>query len=135
MSDTPKPLPRRDGLNGEFYAHCAKGELRFQRCTGCKTWRHMPRYSCAECGSREWSWEKSTGRGKLYSWTVSHRAFHPAYANDVPYAVAIVELEEGLRIVSQIVDAKPDSYRLDLPLDVVFEKVGDDVTMPKFRVR
>jgi len=133
MSEVPKPLPRRDGLNGEFYDHCARGELRFQRCADCSTWRHMPRFSCAECGSTRWSWEKSSGRGTLYTWTVCHRAFHPGYTGDVPYAVAIVALEEGPRIVTQIVDRKPGELRLEMPVEVVFERIAPDVVLPRFK--
>ncbi|MFO0997004.1 MAG: Zn-ribbon domain-containing OB-fold protein [Alphaproteobacteria bacterium] len=133
MGDVAKPLPRRDGLNGEFYEYCARGELRFQRCSECGAWRHMPRYHCAKCGSERWSWERSSGKGTLYSWTVCHRAFHPGFADDVPYVVAIVELEEGPRIATQIVDRTPDELRLSMPVEVVFEPMVPGVVLPKFR--
>lgn len=116
----PKPVPRREGLNGEFYAHIAKGELRFQRCKDCRTWRHMPRHTCAHCGSSRWKWEQSAGLGRLYSWTVTHRSFHPAFDGDVPYAVAVVEMDEGVRLVSRIEGASTDAYRLGMRLQVQF---------------
>jgi uncharacterized OB-fold protein len=133
MSNPAKPVPRGDGLNGEFYAYCARGELRLQKCGGCGAWRHMPRHSCAECGSDQWSWERSSGRGTVYTWTVCRRAFHPAFEKDLPYAVAVVAMEEGPRVVAEIVDLAPDRLRLEMPVEVVFEKVAENVVLPKFR--
>ena len=133
MSNPAKPVPRGDGLNGEFYDYCARSELRLQKCADCGAWRHMPRYNCAECGSDQWSWEKSSGRGRLYTWTVCRRAFHPAFEKDLPYAVAIVAMEEGPRVVAEIVNRTPDQLRLEMPVEVVFEKVAENVVLPKFR--
>src|SRR5690348_13688323 len=116
MEHSAKPVPRGDGLNGEFYAHAARHELRFQRCDDCGAWRHMPRYACAACGSAKWDWALSSGRGKLYSWTVTHRSFHPGFNEDVPYAVAVVEMEEGVRMVSQVQELPLSEYRLGRPL-------------------
>jgi uncharacterized OB-fold protein len=132
MEQHSKPEPRGDSLNGEFYEHTAKGELRFQRCDDCSTWRHMPRHTCAKCGSSKWHWALSSGRGSLYSWTVTHRAFHPAFNDDVPYGTAVVELEEGVRIISQIPDLPVADYRLGLALEVIFVKRGE-FTLPMFK--
>ena len=67
--DYRKPLPARRGYAREFYEYCRKHELRFQRCTECGTWRHIPRDLCAKCSSTRWEWGKSSGRGKVFSWT------------------------------------------------------------------
>jgi len=131
MEQSAKPVPRGDGLNGEFYAYAAKLELRFQRCDDCGAWRHMPRYTCAVCGSSKWAWALSSGRGKLYSWTVTHRSFHPAFNDDVPYGVAVVELEEGVRMVSHIEELPLSEYSLDRSLRVTFRQRGDSV-LPVF---
>src|SRR5262245_3236217 len=90
-------LPNPIGPNAEFYAWAARGELRLQRCADCGTWRHPPRHRCASCGSVAATWERVTGRGKVFSWTITHQQLDPAFA--VPYAVVIVELEEGPRLV------------------------------------
>jgi uncharacterized OB-fold protein len=132
MQHHSKPEPRADGLNAEFYANAANHELRFQKCGTCGTWRHMPRHTCAECGSPKWSWERSSGRGKLYSWTVTHRAFHPGFDHDIPYAVAVVELEEGVRMVSQIEDLAIRDYTIGAPLVVTFADRGG-YKLPMFR--
>jgi uncharacterized protein len=134
MTGTTKPEPRKDGLNGEFYAHCAAGELRFQRCEDCGSWRHMPRYACAHCGSGRWRWALSSGRGKVYSWTVAHRAFHPAFEAELPYAVAIIEMSEGVRLVSQVVDVAYNELRLDMSVAVVFEALPTGTMLPKFKL-
>lgn len=129
----PKPLPALEGLAGEFYGFCRKGELRFQRCGGCREWRHVPRELCAECGSWDWSWEASSGRGRIFSWTVVVRALHPAFQADTPYAVVIVELEEGLRLLTHVPDVPAEDLAVDLPVEVYFEAVSPDVTLPLFR--
>jgi len=135
MSQYTKLLPRGEGYHGAFYQFCKQHELRFQRCTACRAWRHMPRECCPVCGSFAWSWERSSGKGTVFSWTVVQRALHPAFAADVPYAVVIVELEEGVRLVSQVVDVPPEELRLGLPVEVVFDDVTPEVTLPKFRRR
>ena len=133
MSEYAKPLPRGEHYNGEFYHYCKQHELRFQRCSDCRTWRHMPRESCRHCGSFNWTWERSGGRGKIFSWTVIHRALHPGFNGEIPYAVVVVELDEGVRVVSHVLDLDIADLRLGLPVAVVFDDVTPDVTLPKFR--
>ena len=133
MTDYTKPLPRGEDVHGEFFQFCKQHELRFQRCQDCGAWRHMPRESCHSCGSFNWSWERSSGKGTVFSWTVIHRALHPGFAEDVPYATVVVELEEGVRMVSHVVDLPLEQLRLGLPLAVVFDDVTAEMTLPKFR--
>jgi uncharacterized OB-fold protein len=131
MSD--KPLPELDGFAKEFYAWCRRGDLRFQRCSNCQTWRHVPREMCARCGSDEWKWVKSGGKGTVFTWTVAERAMHPAFVDAVPYAPVVVELDEGVRLVTEIVDCAPNELQIGMAVEVAFEKVSDDLTLPKFR--
>ena len=133
MSDYTKPLPRGEGYNGEFYQFCKQHTLHFQRCADCGTWRHMPRESCNQCGSFEWSWEPSSGRGTIFSWTVIHRALHPGFNDDLPYAAVVVELDEGVRVVSHVVDLPIEDLRVGLPVEVVYDDVTHEVTLPKSR--
>jgi len=128
-----KPLPTLTGLAGEFYAWCANGELRFQRCSSCQAWRHVPRLLCPECGSGEWSWEQSTGHGRVFTWTVATRAIHPAFQHDIPYAAVVVEMDEGVRLLSMVLDCPPDELTVEMPVEVAFEAVTPDVTLPMFR--
>ena len=133
MTAYNKPLPRGENLNGEFYAYCKQHELRFQRCDNCHAWRHMPREGCRQCGSFDWSWERSTGKGEIFSWTVIHRALHPGFNEELPYAAVVVELEEGVRIVSHVVDLAVEKLAVGTPVEVFFDDVTEDVSLPKFR--
>ena len=131
-----RPLPQPDDdLTAAFWEHCARGELRFQRCASCGTWRHLPRPLCANCGSKEWSWQPSSGRGKIYSWTITHQPLLRNFPEPVPYASIVVELEEGVRMVSGLRGLAPSELRLDLPVEVLFEDAGEDMRLPFFRPR
>ena len=132
-SKLSRPLPVMDGLTKQFYDWCRRGELRFQRCTRCGTLRHIPRELCAGCGSFDWEWARSSGKGTVFTYTVVARALHPAFANATPYAAVIVELEEGVRILSNVVDCPPDQLQIGMPVQVDFEKQNDSVTVPVFR--
>lgn len=132
MTD-PLPLPLVEGFAKEFYDWCKQRELRFQRCYGCGSWRHVPREMCADCGSFDWEWARSAGRGKVFTWTVVARAMHPAFQNRVPYAPVVIEMEEGVRLLSQVVDVPASELRIDMPVEVVFEDVSADITLPRFR--
>jgi uncharacterized OB-fold protein len=126
------PLPRARGRAAEFYAFCKQHELRFQRCGDCGAWRHIPRDMCAKCGSFKWDWQPSSGRGKLFSWTTATQPMMPQFAGSVPYSPAVVELDEGVRMVTWLVGLKPEELALGMPLQVVFDDVTPDVTLPKF---
>lgn len=128
-----RPLPLMEGLAREFYEWCSRGELRFQRCKGCGTFRHIPRELCAECGSFDWEWARSTGEGTVFSYTIVARALHPAFARATPYAAVVVELQEGVRILSNVVDCAPEALRIGMPVRVDFERQTDEVTVPVFR--
>jgi uncharacterized OB-fold protein len=93
----------------------------------------MPRESCQGCGSFNWAWERAGGTGHVFSWTVIHRALHPGFSEDLPYAAVVVELEEGVRIVSHVLHLPVDQLRIGLPVEVVFDDVTPEVTLPKFR--
>ncbi len=131
MSD--KPLPELAGYAKEFYAWCRRGDLRFQRCTKCDAWRHVPREMCAKCGSGEWKWVKSSGKGTVFTWTVAERPMHPAFVDAVPYAPVVIEMDEGVRVVSEVIDCKPADLEIGMRVEVAFAKVSDEVTLPKFR--
>ena len=130
-----KPLPVLEGLTGEFYAWCRQGELRFQRCTDCGSFRHVPRELCAQCNSFAWEWARSSGRGTVYTWTVVQRALHPAFVNDTPLAPVVVEMEEGVRLLGNMVDCAPQELAIGLPVVVEFEAVTPEVSLPRFRRR
>ena len=136
VKQTPStPLPELSGLSGEFYGWCNKGELRFQRCSQCQRWRHVPREICAHCGSFEWSWQRSGGHGRVFSWTEVVRALHPAFGGATPYAPVIVEMDEGVRLLSRVLDCTADQLTMDMPVTVDFVAASDAVRLPYFRRR
>jgi hypothetical protein len=127
----PRILPSPTGLNAELYAFWARGELRLQRCADCRAWRHPPRYRCAACGSANAGWELACGRGHVFSWTITHRPVDPAFVP--PYAVVVAELDEGPRLVGNLVGIELSALRLDLPIEVELVAVSDTIGLVTFR--
>ena len=127
-----RPLPPLDDTpNGAFWKELARSRaLRFQRCEECGAWRHPPRHLCRACGSGRAAWQPSSGRGVLVTWTVTHQAFHPAFAGDVPYVVAVTELEEGVRLVSGVRGLAREDLRIGLPVEVVLEPAAEGLLLP-----
>jgi uncharacterized OB-fold protein len=127
------PLPKLNGYAREFYAWCKEHELRFQRCRACGAWRHAPRDLCAHCGSAEHEWAQSSGNGRLFSWTTVWQPMMAEFGHQVPYSPAIIELDEGVRLVSWIVDTRPEQLALGMKVCVEFDDVTPEVTLPRFR--
>jgi hypothetical protein len=127
------PLPELEGLHKEFYDHCKNHALHFQRCSDCQIWRHVPREMCPECGSWDWSWEASSGRGRVFTWTVVARPMHPAFVDACPYAPVVIEMEEGVRLLSEVADVAPADLKIDMEVTVHYDDVTDEVTLPKFK--
>jgi uncharacterized OB-fold protein len=130
-----KPLPRPSEDSAPYWEAAHKGELRMQKCGGCGHLRFPPALLCARCLSERAEWVRLTGRGTIFSWIVVHQSQHPAFNIDAPYNVAIVELEEGPRLHTNLVDCSNDQIHIGMPVEVVFEKVNEEVTLPKFRPR
>jgi uncharacterized OB-fold protein len=132
-SEYKLPLPPMRGPAADFYKFCKAHELRFQRCAECGTWRHIPRDVCAKCGSFKFEWARSSGKGKVFSWTVTAQPFLPQFAPMVPYAPVIIEMDEGVRMLSWLTDVKPEDLQLGMRVAVVFDDVTPEVTLPKFK--
>ena len=133
MFQIDKPLPAITEDGAPYWEGCRHGELRVQRCTACGHLRWPPSILCAKCLTEGGEWIALSGRGTIYSFIVVHRPQHPAFFGDVPYNVAIVELEEGIRLHSNIVECPNEELRLGMAVEVVFTKIDDEVTLPKFR--
>ena len=132
MTDYIKPLPKRLHVAKGYWEGCKNHQLCFQQCKNCGTYRHYPRPMCPNCHSMDTQWTPVSGKGKVYSMTVAHRTIHPGFM-DLPYAVVIVEMEEGIRTVGDIVNAKPDDIYIGMPVEVVFDDVTEEITLPRFR--
>ena len=128
-----KPLPRPTEDSAPYWESAHKGELSMQRCSECGHVRFPPSVLCARCLSERHEWIKLSGRGTVFSWIVVHQSQHPAFNADTPYNVTIVELEEGPRLHTHIVECPSDQIRIGMPVEVVFDRINDEVTLPKFR--
>jgi uncharacterized OB-fold protein len=125
------PVPVPSPIAAPFWDGCRHGELRFQRCEGCGTAVFNPSPVCPACRGRRLAWEASAGRGRLYTWTVVWRPQTPAFRT--PYAPAVVDVDEGFRLVTAIVGCRPGDLRAGMALAVSFHPAGDGVVLPYFR--
>jgi uncharacterized OB-fold protein len=130
-----KPLPQISTAMAPFFEAARRQQLVVQRCCGCGTLRFPARDRCSACLAREAEWVPVSGRGTVFSFAVMHQVYHPGFAGEVPYAVVVIELEEGARLVSNLVDCPVRDVRVGMPVEVVFDDVTPEVTLPKFRPR
>src|SRR5262245_3394434 len=103
-----------------------------QQCGACRKIRHYPRPACDACYSMQVAWIEASGRGRVHSWTVAHHLFHPGFKGELSYIVAIVDLEEGVRMNAQMRGVTPGEMRIGLPVQVIFEPTKEGLTLPAF---
>ena len=133
MSEYTKPLPLITDLSKVFYDGCKEHKLLYQQCRECGEVVFFPKKICSGCMSRNLEWKESSGRGKIHSFTVTYAYAPPEFANDTPYALSIITMDEGFRIMSNIVECDFDELTCDMPVEVVFDPVTPDITLPKFK--
>ena len=125
------PLPRPTEVSRPHWDGCREGVLRVQRCTSCGDLVFIPRAGCPRCLTETLEWVESSGRGTVYSYTVVHRPQRPEF--EVPYVVAIIELEEGWHMLTNLVDCEPADATVGLPVEVAFRPMSEEITLPCFR--
>ena len=130
-NEVPGPSPTVD--DKAFWDYCQQRELRFQRCAACQHYQFFPRIYCTNCFSRRVEWVKASGRAKVLSFTVVRRPVSPAFADEVPYIVALVTLDEGPQMMTNIVGCAPDEVTIGMPVEVTFEDWSEAISIPKFR--
>ena len=133
MAPYSKPLPKLNGDNRPFWEGCNQHELRFQQCPECGHVRWPPSNLCPQCHCMEVKWVVSQGIGKVYSYAVCHALYHPGFADDLPYVVAVVALDDGPHVLTNIVGCLPREVKCNMPVQVVWEKVTKEITLPKFK--
>jgi hypothetical protein len=133
LSDTRKPVPQPTPETQPFWDAAQAGELRIQRCNDCNKFYFYPRPFCPDCMGDNVEWQTVSGRGVLWSYVINHRAA-PGFEDEAPYAIAVVKLEEGPTMMTNIVGIEntPENLVLDMPLEVVFEDQGP-VKVAKWR--
>ncbi|MGB8691880.1 MAG: Zn-ribbon domain-containing OB-fold protein [Steroidobacteraceae bacterium] len=133
MSEAPrKHLPQITPETAEYWAGCKRHELLIQRCADCGAAQFYPRAFCTHCSGSKVRWVRASGRGTLASYTIVHRAVSQAYAAEVPYVVALVSLEEGPMMMSNVIGCSPGDLRVGMSLQVVFDDWSESITVPKF---
>jgi uncharacterized protein len=129
MPNQPRPQP--SALSRPFWQAAQAGRLVIQRCEDCAAYRWTPQMLCVRCHSERYAWTQVRGLGVVYSFTVVHHA--PAAAFAAPYVVAVVRLEEGPLMLTNLVGCEPHEIRIDMPVEVVFEPIGGNMNVYRFR--
>jgi uncharacterized protein len=130
-----KPAPRPSPESARYWQAAREHRLEIQRCKACGRFWFPPSQSCPHCLAADFAWTPVSGLGKVFSFVTYHRVYHPAFANEVPYVVALVELAEGPRLLTNIVGVAPDAVTCDMPVQVTFDDYEDGVAVPKFTPR
>jgi hypothetical protein len=133
MADYAKPVPYPTPETKRYWDGCKQRELWIPYCLSCQQFYWYPRRFCPRCFGWETEWRQASGRGTLYTYAIQYRPQGPGF--EAPYVTALVQLEEGPRLPSNLIDIEPDpeQIRCDMPLEVVFEEITDEITLPKWR--
>lgn len=119
---TGKPIPEANADTRPFWDACNRGKLLVQHCRACGHRQFYPRGLCQRCRSQDLAWQAAEPRGSVYSFTIVHRAPTPAFRADVPYAIALVDLADGVRMMMNIVNCDPERVAIGMPVNIVFEQ-------------
>ncbi len=130
---TQRPAPQPDEVSAPFFDGAAGGRLMLQHCPACDHWCFPVRERCPHCLAPGLTWRPASGRATLYTFAVMHQVMHPGFAAEVPYNVCQVDLDEGVRMVANVVGLPNDALRIGMKLEAVFEPAGDGVRIPRFR--
>lgn len=127
-----RPLPVPTALTQPYWDAARQGELRLQHCQACGHWQFYPRPFCLSCESDHLQWQRTSGLGTVYTFTVNHRAPNPFMKARLPYVVAIVQLDEGPRLMANVLNAQPGQMAIGKRVQVCFEQASEDITLPQF---
>jgi uncharacterized protein len=130
-----KPTPAPTLETAPYWEGCRQHQLRIQRCFECQQYQFFPRIYCSKCFSDRVEWVNASGRATILSFTIVRRPVSQAFAHEVPYVVALVTLEEGPQMMTNIVGCEPEKVTIGMPVEVVFEDWNDTISIPKFRPR
>ncbi len=129
----PMPVSMNPELSAPFWEATKRHELMMPRCKTCANIFFYPRERCPKCMSDDLGWTRLGGRGRLYSFTVVHQTAHPAFQPEAPHIYAIIQLDEGARMPSNLVECAIEDARIDMPVEAVFDDGSEEFTLVKFR--
>ena len=133
MSEYKKPLPVVQPWSEEFWKAAKQHKLLIQECKECRSKIFYPRKFCPECWSPDLSWIEASGKARIYSYSVTMGQVEPRFMKDLPYVLAYVDLEEGIRMMTRIVGCKPEEVTFDMDVEVVFEDITEEFSLPYFQ--
>lgn len=128
------PLPIPTAETAHYWQSALEGRLKIQYCSACARHQFYPRRFCTRCLSDEIQWVQASGRGRVYTYTVCHVAAHAAFGARVPYAIGMIELDEGVRMLAGIVASDLDRLAVGAPVEVCFERISSEIALPMFRL-
>lgn len=132
-TELAKPLPAPTPVTRPFWDGLAEGRVRIQKCEDCRAWVFYPRSRCSRCLSDRLRWEEVSGEGTLYTFTVARQPTSPHFAEDVPQLIAVVELNEGVRLTTNLVNVTEADLRVGMRVKPCFDRVSEDVTLLKYQ--
>lgn len=133
MADWNKPLPTVAGETKPFWDACRRGDLLIQRCDRCNEYQFYPRGICSNCWCEDIQWVTASGKGTVWTFTVTMQNGTPGFAEEVPYVLALVELEEGVKMFTNIVECDPGEVTIGMPVEVTFQRATDQISVPFFK--
>jgi hypothetical protein len=131
--DLTKPRPRPTPTTKPYWDALRDEHIELQRCDECGGWVHYPRVRCSTCLSPWLSWHRVPGRGQVYTFSIARQPTAPHFSDEVPQIITIVELPEGVRISTTMVDVDPADVKIGMPVEPVFEHGDDGITLLRFR--
>ncbi|MBD9474500.1 Zn-ribbon domain-containing OB-fold protein [Achromobacter sp. ACM01] len=134
MELAQRPLPQPTRITQPYWDAAKESRLVIQQCACCKTRQFYPREFCTACLSDDIEWIDSAGLGTVYTYTVNRRPSNAALSEKVPYVVAMIDLDEGVRMMANIIDTPPEAVRIGSRVRVCFEQVSDEISLPQFRL-
>ena len=129
----PLPVPENIELTKPFWEAAKRHELLMQRCKKCAEWIFYPREQCPNCFSQDLEFQKVSGRGRVYAYTTVYQPAHPAFNDEAPYVFAIVQLDEGVRVATNIVGIPHEQVKVDMAVEAAYEDVTPEWTLVKFK--
>ena len=133
MPEWNKPLPSIVGETKPYWDSCKRGELVIQKCDNCQEYQFYPRGICAHCWSNDIKWIKATGKGTVWSYTITHQNRTLGFAHDVPYVLALVQLDEGVKMFTNIVECDPNIVTIGMAVEVIFVQANNQISVPYFK--
>ena len=133
MAEWTKPMPTMSGETRPYWEACRRGQLLVQQCDSCLQFQFYPRAICAACFSSDVRWVQSSGRGTVWSFTVTRQNRTPGFAEDVPYVLALVELDGGVKMFTNIVGCPPQDVHIGMAVEVTFIRASDQISVPYFK--